>query len=455
MEGLLASLDDVHRRFALPMNRADLRQRIATPENFVAMLQSLREAAARRALLGGPPLPMPALCLDQAEELFAADAGPEAAQLLRLVRAAIEHDEALALVTIRSDTFSLMQNAPALSGIHQVSLSLGPVPHGELARVILEPSLVLRRNAGPSAPTFDPNVVEQLQAEVAGEADALPLLAFVLQRLMREHAATGTIGLKELEQTGGVAAAIQWAAEAALDDAAVGRDHTIRRDLLRRLFVPRLARIDRESKAPQRRVAHYDTLPPDLVELARALTQRRLLVVKLASEDGASDTRTLEVAHEALLRRWPTLADLLREYRDALLLLDGVLLAASDWDKADAEDQPDYLVHRGSRLTDAQALRSHGEDWEREMAPASAYLAACQDRQTEELAEKEEAISREQARLADIAAAQAHTKRVQYKAWGALGTSGWHCSLLRLCFNTSSTTPTANYRRRLKCVSGS
>ena len=75
---------------------------------------------------------------------------------------------------------------------------------------------------------------------------------------------------------------------------------------LRRLFIPRLARIDRESKAPQRRGARQSELPADLMPLARALTQRRLLVTKLAAQaEGAEavETATLEVAHEALLRR--------------------------------------------------------------------------------------------------------------------------------------------------------
>ena len=53
--------------------------------------------------------------------------------------------------------------------------------------------------------------------------------------------------------------------------------------MLRRLFIPRLARIDRDSKAPQRRVARQSDLPADLLALARALTQRRLLVTKLAA----------------------------------------------------------------------------------------------------------------------------------------------------------------------------
>ena len=41
-EGLLSALEDVHRRFALQASRADLRQRLATPESFVALLHELR-----------------------------------------------------------------------------------------------------------------------------------------------------------------------------------------------------------------------------------------------------------------------------------------------------------------------------------------------------------------------------------------------------------------------------
>src|SRR5262249_4129083 len=103
---------------------------------------------------------------------------------------------------------------------------------------------------------------------------------------------------------------------------------------------------------------------------------------------------TLEVAHEALLRRWPTLADLLREDRDALLLLDGVLIAAVDWDKAEATRKPDFLAHRGSRLSDAQTLASRGPDWAREIAPARAYLAACQAHETEQRDKQRRIIGR-------------------------------------------------------------
>jgi hypothetical protein len=420
-EGLLYALEDVHRRFGLRASRADLRQQLATPESFLQLLHELRAAAARRALISAPPYPLPVLFLDQGEELFAADAGPESDKVLRLACAAIDADAALLLVTIRSDAYGLMQSATTLAGIDQVPLSLGPVPEGEIARIIREPSEVLRRKAGPAAPIFDTAIVERLQNEIAGEIDALPLLAFVLQRLMREHAGKSAVGVKELEQTGGVAAAVEQEAEAALTDAGFGPDRAERRGVLRRLFIPRLARIDRESKAPQRRVARQSDVPADLGPLARALTQRRLLVTKLASEATAdrdattlkARAATIEVAHEALLRRWPTLSDLLREDRDALLLLDGVLIAAVDWEKAEGTHKPDFLAHRGSRLSDAEALASRGTDWAREVAPASAYLAACAQREAAEREEKEAALAREKERLAEIAAGQARTGRLQ------------------------------------------
>jgi WD40 repeat protein len=419
-EGLLSAIEDAHARFALPASLANLRERLATPESFIALLRDLRQSAARRAFISEPPYPLPILCFDQAEELFAADAGPESEKLLRLARAAIDADAALLLVTIRSDAYGAMQNAPALTGIDQVPLSLGLVPHGEIGRIIREPAEILRRKAGPSAPVFDAAVVERLQNEIEGEADSLPLLAFVLQRLMREHAGTATIGLAELERTGGVAAAIESEAEAALDDAGL-TDRAGRRDALRRLFIPRLAGIDRDSKAPQRRIARQSELPADLIALARALTQRRLLVIKLAGEaEGApaTDGATLEVAHEALLRRWPTLADLLAEDRDALLLLDGVISAAADWEKADAADKPDYLAHRGSRLADALLLASRGPDWEHAIAPARAYLEQCRAKEdalrAEEEIRRQEREQEQARRLADaqaLAAANVRTAR--------------------------------------------
>src|SRR5258705_3977758 len=83
-EGLLSAIEEAHRRFDLRASHATLRDRVATPERFVELMRELRQAAARRALLSQPPFPLPVLCLDQGEELFAPDAGAESDRLLQL-----------------------------------------------------------------------------------------------------------------------------------------------------------------------------------------------------------------------------------------------------------------------------------------------------------------------------------------------------------------------------------
>ena len=247
----------------------------ASCANCGKLRQNGRSCPSRRS-------PLPVICLDQGEEFFGGEAGEESEQLLRLARAASEADEALILTTIRSDAYGRMQNSKAFTGIDQVPLSLGPVPQGEIARIIREPAEILRGKVGPDAPLFDAAVVEKLQTEIEGEADALPLLAFVLQRLMREHAGESVIGLSQLHQSGGLAKAIESEADAAFRDAGYAGSRIDRREALRELFVPQLVRINRESKSAQRHVASQTELRAELLPLARALTQRRLLVVRAA-----------------------------------------------------------------------------------------------------------------------------------------------------------------------------
>jgi formylglycine-generating enzyme required for sulfatase activity len=401
-EGLLAALQDVCQRFALRTSRSELRERLQSEETFIGLLRELRQAAAKRALLSEAPFPVPVVCLDQGEEIFGAEFAAESEKLVRLARAASDAGEALILVTIRSDAYSGMQNAKALAGIDQVPLSLGPVPQGEIGRIISEPAEILRRKVGPDAPVFDAPLVEKLQADFAGETDALPLLAFMLQRLMLEHIGENVIGLAQIKNSGGLADAIEAEAEGAFRDAGYVRVGDERREALRSLFVPRLVRINRDSKAPQKNPASQAEISAELLPLARSLTEHRLLVARagLPSEERprseaesdapAADSRqgkpgaTIEVAHEALLRRWTLLTEILGEDRDALLLLDSVRLAAAEWGEAEEARKSDFLAHRGTRLAEAQALRLRGPNWAQEIAPAQAYLTACHEREANE-----------------------------------------------------------------------
>ena len=155
-EGLLSALEEVHRRFALPASRADLRERLATPESFVALLRELRQAAARRALITEPPYPLPVVCASTRARSCSrpmparrarSSCSSRAPQSRPTRRCCWSPSAPIPMGSCRA--------RQRFAGIDQVPLSLGPVPQGEIARVIREPSEVLRRKAGPSAPVFD------------------------------------------------------------------------------------------------------------------------------------------------------------------------------------------------------------------------------------------------------------------------------------------------------------
>jgi WD40 repeat protein len=404
-EGLIAAIDEAARRCGAPVSQANIRQAIESDGHFIALINDLRAAAAKRALT--ETLPLIILSVDQAEEIFTADGGEQGARLLAVARAATTADAVLLLATIRSDSYGTMQSARELVGIHQETLSLGPVPLGEIAQIIRRPAEILRHKSvsdvavwrdGMKSPVFDAPVVARLQEEVANEPDALPLLAYVVEQLMRDHATAETIGVKELDATGGVTAAIEAAAQTALADAKLPLDSGQRRQALRRLFIPRLARIDPITRTPHRRVAKENELPSDLRPLAHALVQRRLLVTRVASQTWPADiaeATTIEVTHEALLRKWPSLIELLGEDRDALLLLDGALTAANDWHAAPDALKPDFLMHRGSRLVDAQELTNRGPEWAKMVTePVQRYLTACMVREKEQIYKERRIIGR-------------------------------------------------------------
>jgi WD40 repeat protein len=70
-----------------------------------------------------------------------------------------------------------------------------------------------------------------------------------------------------------------------------------------------------------------------------------------------SDRVDVEVAHEALIRHWPTLRGWLDEDRSSLLLRQSVREAAHEWERSGREES--YLVHRGRKLDETAHLHNH------------------------------------------------------------------------------------------------
>jgi WD40 repeat protein len=362
------------------------------------LLAECRHTAAQRVSEAGPEPAGPTLILpvDQAEELFVADAGPEAAAFLELIAELAQptaNGEPLGLIvasTIRTDRYELMQNAPQLAGLtSEVFDDLKPMPDNQFREVITSPAA--RASAGGHKVSIAPNLVNQLLDDAATGGDALPLLALTLRRLYDRYASTGELTSAHYEAMGGMERVVQTAV-----DEVLSVDPDERRDqlaALRAAFIPWLATINPDNGQPMRRVARESDLPHESQQLINAFVEKRLLV-----KDRRGSEVVVEVALESLLRQWKDLASWLRDERKNLIAVGDIERAATGWHTN--HNDPAWLL-TGTRLTDAETLKVQSGYQDRlAQQPTHDYLTASRQTEDERLAKEEEQ------RLADVHHAQ-------------------------------------------------
>ena len=166
----------------------------------LAMQRLVGDAAAQ---VDRPPTLV--LPVDQAEELFANDAGDEAAAMRRHLAAALTRGpDTIGLLTIRSDRFALLQNDADLKTLLE-PFNLPPVSAAVYREAILKPAA----RANPPI-VVDERLAEALINDTAAEgADPLPLLAFTLERLYRRYGRSlHKIDLEHYEALGGLTGSI-------------------------------------------------------------------------------------------------------------------------------------------------------------------------------------------------------------------------------------------------------
>ena len=218
--------------------------------------------------------------------------------------------------------------------------------------------------------------------EEGGAKDCLPLLAFTLERLYVEYGGGRRLTIADYEGFGRIKGSIEAAVESALEaadgDLMVPKDRDARLVLLRRGLIPWLAGIDPETGDPRRRVARASEIPAEALTLIDKLVEVRLLsadrVVRHDDLTGARIVeRTIEPAHDILLRQWGLLKGWLSEDLAALTVLESVKRAASEW--AANQMNKVWLAHRGGRLEDAE--READPKFRTIDARDRAYLTAC------------------------------------------------------------------------------
>ena len=354
------------------------------PDRVVELLVGLRAAAGKRLADAGQDGSAPTLVLplDQAEELFSADAGPEAGQFLTLIAELISRINAaevglVVAATIRTDRYEMMQNHPTLDGLDTVLFDeLKPMPPTQFKEVITGPAG--RASEGGQRLAIAPNLVNRLLADAAEGADTLPLLALTLARLYADYASTGELTLAHYEAIGGMPRVVQTAIDEVL--AADPTQRAQQLQLLRAAFIPWLATINPDNDQPMRRVARESDLPAASRLLIDALVEKRLLV-----RDERDEQVVVEVALESLLRQWDELAGWLREERQHLKTADDIERNTTAWD---THHDPAWLL-TGTRLADAETLANTAGFRDR-LARTRDYLAASRDAENQRLAVQEQ-----------------------------------------------------------------
>lgn len=277
-----------------------LRDALRGADGAKAFVDATRDLAAARGSPGATVL----LPIDQFEELLAPAAGPDAVALLRLLHEVFgcANGRLLAVATVRSDHLDVYERHPhALAAPYFQPWRLGPFPRDRVRDVIVKP-------AARAGVEVTPDLLARLERDTPS-SESLPLLAFTLEKLYRRYAADRKLELQEYEDLGGIEGAIQKSADAI---ALAPEVH----DAVRLTFVRHLASVNDKDEVV-RVTARWSDIPDAATPVLEKFVAERLLV-KNDHDDAGGRWVSVEVAHEALFRAWPALAQWLKDAADIL-----------------------------------------------------------------------------------------------------------------------------------------
>jgi hypothetical protein len=341
--------------------------RLVTAEALTQRLASHPDAL--RSAVGTLTVEQPGtllLVVDQLEELFTHAARESSAQeissFLANLKDAVEHSRGSirVITTLRADFFERCLGEPMLRELlqdHQVLL--GSMSPAALQEAILRP-------AQEVGAFLEKGLVGTILRDVSAEPGTLPLLEHALYELWRARRGAW-LTLSAYEASGGVSGALQRRAQSCYESLSAEE-----KELARKLFL-RLTTLGEGTPDTRRHVARGElifprTAPAQVEHVLQVLSgpEARLLVI---------DSGTVKVAHEVLIRQWPTLRRWLEDDRRKLRIHRRLTEATNEWTERGRD--PSYL-YTGSRLLEAEeSFASNPEplnQWERDFLHESLAL---------------------------------------------------------------------------------
>jgi WD40 repeat protein len=272
------------------------------------------------------------LFIDQLEELLRVDAG-ERERFVEAIASMLRGDVPLRVVaTLRSGSVALALEEPSLVALLQNQMVVARLERSRLRDVIEGPARV-------ASIALAAGLSDRILDEAVG-ADALPLLAFTLRRLVQGATEPGSVTLEDYERTGGVIRAL----ESTADEVLAGVEERFGRERVAAALMS-LVTLDSAGAPMRRRVtlAGLDDADREILE--------RFVEARLLTSSAEGDEAVVEVAHEALFRVWRPLQLLIAEHRSEIEMRAQLLRSADDWERA--ERRASYVL-RGDRLAAAQ-----------------------------------------------------------------------------------------------------
>ncbi len=292
------------------------------------------------------------LIIDQFEELFTHDTEP--GKHLQAWWKLATRPDVVVLATMRVDFLGRCGGIV----VEGANLSLDKIVY-DSAHTVFVPQLdpgqlevIVRTPAERVGLTWEPGLVERILTDIGEDRAALPLLQHLLDQLW-ERREGHKLTQEAYEVLGGFRGALTRTADEVIDQLSEST-----RLQARRLLVRMVRPAEDGGGRTRRRLPLAEVRPDDahasasLDEALDALTVARLVVARDIREDRTADGYLVEIAHEALARRWQRLQDWVDEDRELLRQLDRVSRAAAEWSTDMSEDR----LLRGSALAAVQPL---------------------------------------------------------------------------------------------------
>jgi len=308
-------------------------------QNFLADMREAPEAFAdicAAGLEGEPEWAEVLLFVDQFEELFTLTSKEDAQAFVVLLDVAARSNRVRVVVTLRADFYHRAVEYPQLAERLRAGSFPLAIPKRDALRQMIE------RPAERAGLVFDENLVVRILDDTGDEPGNLALMAYALDELYQldddrrlTHA--------EYEALGGVQGAIGTRAEHIF--AGLNMDEKV----IQQIFHALVEVDERGTATRQRATMQIEGLTEDERRLLEAFVTGRLLTA--SAEPGG--TAVVEVAHEAILRSWPRLAEWIEDTQDDLRLLRQLRSAAALWV---ANQRSRDFLWLGDRGRDAQAM---------------------------------------------------------------------------------------------------